>query len=144
MYNFDPYNVLLAISTNIPQWLKLLLCSRLTLSSVLSVHLSSEQTELVLLGTETPRRTTRSLWRTWTSWADRRSCRPRPSWLSRWPNPWPRCRWRWRSRTVRSLPWRTWYVCFTLNHSHWVIDYREMSVSQCWICNRLQITSYTL
>jgi len=30
MYNFDPYNVLLAIATNIPSDLRLFLCSRVT------------------------------------------------------------------------------------------------------------------
>ncbi len=33
MYNFDPYNVLLAVATNIPSDLSLLLCSRVTYAS---------------------------------------------------------------------------------------------------------------
>ncbi len=38
MYNFDPYNVLLAIATNIPSDLRLVLCSRPG-SQMLNSHL---------------------------------------------------------------------------------------------------------
>lgn len=60
--------------------------------------------------TGTPQRMTLSLWRTWTSWVDRRSCRRRRSWPWLWLSPWPRCRWRWRNRIARSHQWPTWSV----------------------------------
>lgn len=58
----------------------------------------------------TPQRTTRSLWRTWTSWVDRRSCKQRLNWPWLWPSPWPRCRWRLKNRTAKSHQWLTWSV----------------------------------
>lgn len=60
--------------------------------------------------TGTPQRTTRSLWRTWTSWVDRRSCRQRLNWPWLWPSPWPRCRWRLKNRTAKSHQWLIWSV----------------------------------
>ncbi len=44
MYNFDPYNVLLAIATNIPSDLGLVLCSRPG-SQMLNSHLKYKNTK---------------------------------------------------------------------------------------------------
>lgn len=78
--------------------------------SLLPPRTAHSQSRVRLTQTGTPQRMTLSLWRTWTSWVDRRSCRQRRSWHWLWPNPWPRCRWRWRNRIARSHLWLTWSV----------------------------------
>lgn len=78
--------------------------------SLLPPHTPHSQSRVRPTRTGTPQRMTLSLWRTWTSWVDRRSCRQRQSWHWLWPNPWPKCRWRWRNRIARSHLWLTWSV----------------------------------
>lgn len=87
--------------------------------------------------TGTPQRTTRSLWRTWTSWVDRRSCRRRRSWPWRWPNPWPRCRLRWRNRIVKSHQWPTWSVPEICS---WFYLWLHKQIENTWWCFFTYIT----
>ena len=85
----------------------------ISLSPKVGAHAQSSDAAFFPLGranrvlptqTETLLKRNPNPWMTWISSQGKRNCRLKPKWPLPWPNQWPKCKWKWKNRTGKSLP----------------------------------------